>query len=159
MNDLNRHARILGAALAFMCLACSSNHGPGTPEPAVDVVAIGYGEQDRSLVTTAISSIAPAGGPNRYARIEEMMRGRAPGVEVRRVGHDFRIRVRGAGALGGGEPLIVIDGMPMQQTSVSALAGLNPNDVQRIDVLKDAGATAMYGSRGSNGVIVITTRR
>jgi TonB-dependent SusC/RagA subfamily outer membrane receptor len=80
-------------------------------------------------------------------------------VDVRRLeGGELRVRVRGAvTGPGGGEPLYVVDGMPLPNGA--ALSGLNPDDVARIDVLKDWSTAAAYGSRAANGVIVITTRR
>src|SRR5215213_9329781 len=97
-----------------------------------------------------------------YSRIEELIEGRASGVRVLR-GHDgsFRLQIRGVSSPAGhNDPLIVIDGTPTAELRPgSALASLNPQDVVRIDVLKDAASTAFYGMRGANGVIVITTRQ
>src|SRR5215208_1436517 len=73
---------------------------------------------------------------------------------------ELSVRIRGASSLmGGGEPLWVLDNMPLNTSISGALAGLNPQDIERIDVLKDAGATAIYGSRGMYGVILIRTKR
>jgi TonB-dependent SusC/RagA subfamily outer membrane receptor len=76
-------------------------------------------------------------------------------------GGGYSIRIRGASSFyGGGEPLFVIDGVPMLSTRPGhELDGINPSDIERIDVLKDAGSAAVYGSRATNGVILITTRR
>jgi TonB-dependent SusC/RagA subfamily outer membrane receptor len=97
-----------------------------------------------------------------YSRIEELIEGRASGVRVIR-SHDgsFRLQIRGVSSPAGhNDPLIVIDGSPAAELRPgSALASLNPQDVVRIDVLKDAASTAFYGMRGANGVIVITTRQ
>jgi TonB-dependent SusC/RagA subfamily outer membrane receptor len=96
-----------------------------------------------------------------YASIEELIEGRAPGVQVlHRSDGTFSLRIRGTSSPAtSNEPLILIDGAPAaDQHSGRALAGINPHDVLRIEVLKDAASTAFYGMRGSNGVILITTR-
>jgi TonB-dependent starch-binding outer membrane protein SusC len=115
-------------------------------------------------VTGAVGSVvaAPDGGP-RVTRVEELLAGRVPGVEVLRLpGGELSVRIRGAAmGLNAGEPLFVVDGMslPVGASAQRILAGISPGDVARIDVLKDAGSTAIFGARGVNGVIVITTRR
>ena len=111
--------------------------------------------------TGAVSSIRGEDAGREATSIVDLMEGRLPGVTVRRLGNgDVSIRVRGASSfMGGGEPLFVIDGRPVMTPAGSALMAISPRDIVRIDVLKDAGATAIYGSRGANGVIVITTRR
>jgi TonB-dependent SusC/RagA subfamily outer membrane receptor len=82
-----------------------------------------------------------------------------PGVDVVRQGGGFRVLIRGMGSItASSEPLYVIDGLPLT-SGTGGMLGISPNDVARIDVLKDAGSTAIYGSRGANGVILITTRR
>jgi TonB-dependent starch-binding outer membrane protein SusC len=100
----------------------------------------------------------------RVGRIEEMLEGRVAGLQVIRLPNgEYSLRIRGVNTLrrdGNTEPLIVLDGMPLsQRTSRTALAGINPRDVESIRVLKDAGSTAIYGMRGANGVILITTKR
>jgi TonB-dependent SusC/RagA subfamily outer membrane receptor len=94
-------------------------------------------------------------------RIEDMLRGQVAGVQVRYEGTGLIIRIRGAEDTGisGGDPLFVLDGLPIAQGADGALVGLNPRDVESIRVLKNASDTALYGSRGANGVILITTRR
>jgi TonB-dependent SusC/RagA subfamily outer membrane receptor len=103
-----------------------------------------------------------AGADQAFSRIEELLEGRASGVQViRRADGTFSLRIRGTSSpSGNNEPLVVIDEIPVLQRRVGqALALVNPRDVVRIDVLKDAASTALYGMRGGNGVIVITTRR
>lgn len=98
----------------------------------------------------------------RVGRIEELLMGRVPGLTVLRTPNGgYSLRIRGRSSFyGNDEPLIVIDGMPIRQGGASnALMSLDPGDVARIDVLKDAGATAAYGVQGGNGVLLITTRR
>jgi TonB-dependent SusC/RagA subfamily outer membrane receptor len=97
-----------------------------------------------------------------YARIEEMIESRAPGVRVLHYQDGtIRLQIRGVSSpTGRTDPLIVIDGTPTTELRPgSALASLNPSDVVSIDVIKDAASTAFYGMRGANGVIVITTRQ
>lgn len=96
-------------------------------------------------------------------RIEEMLRGQVAGVEVRQEPSGLVIRIRGGSSNGFGvttsDPLFVIDGLPIELGAPGALTGINPRDIQSIRVLKNASETAFYGSRGANGVILITTVR
>ena len=122
---------------------------------------VGYGSVDKTQYAGSISTVdgeeAQAAHPRSLA---DMLRGRAAGVEVSDVsGGGVRVRIRGNRSLtGGNDPLYVIDDQVIQ-TIDGVLYGINPYDVQSISVLKDASATAIYGSRGSNGVILITTKR
>ena len=114
----------------------------------------------RDEATGAVSSLMPTEADARVMRVEELLR-RIPGVQVRPQGDgSYEIRIRGQHALTGdvanAEPLLVIDDVAVP---VGALAALAPRDVARIDVLKDAAAAGLYGSRGANGVIVIKTKR
>ena len=110
------------------------------------------------------STIIPSKTDARVTRVEEMLRG-VPGLEVTRLPDgNYRIRIRGQRSIRGNptddNPLVVIDGIPIPNESMSSmLADLSPSDVARIEVLKDAADTSLYGSRGANGVIVITTKR
>ncbi len=127
-----------------------------------EVVVVGYGSQRRQDITSAVSVInmrdigeQPANNPN------QILQGRAPGVVVKQTsgtpGGEFQVRVRGIGSLGAGsDPLYVIDGFVVG-TSVGQ--NLNPNDIESVSVLKDAASTAIYGARGSNGVVLITTKQ
>jgi TonB-dependent SusC/RagA subfamily outer membrane receptor len=129
-----------------------------------DEVSVGYGTQPRSNTTAAITSISPTEAETRVARVEDLLRARVPGLEVLPLRDGtFTLRIRGHHALSGGvgadEPLLVIDDIPALGSAGAMLASLAPQDIARIDVLKDAGATAVYGSRGANGVIIITTKR
>lgn len=95
------------------------------------------------------------------ASIEEILRGRIAGVTVTRTADGgIAVLIRGATSLrGGNEPLYVIDGLPIQPGPGGSLAGINPHDIESIEVLKDAARLTMYGARGANGVIVIKTKR
>ncbi|MEM1057486.1 MAG: TonB-dependent receptor plug domain-containing protein [Bacteroidota bacterium] len=97
-------------------------------------------------------------------RVEEMLRGQIAGVSVRQGANGLIIRIRGTSDVNvpgtsGNDPLFVIDGLPIELGADGALDGINPRDVESIRVLKNASDTAMYGSRGANGVILITTMR
>ena len=112
--------------------------------------------------TGAVATVVPGETDARVSRVEELLRG-VPGLEVTALSNGaYQIRIRGhrsiRGNPGDDDPLIVIDGIP-SAAGVGALADIAPTDVARIEVLKDAGATSQYGSRGANGVIVITTKR
>jgi TonB-dependent starch-binding outer membrane protein SusC len=114
--------------------------------------------------TAAVSTVVPSDLDARVTRVEELLRG-VPGLEVTRMPNgNYQLRIRGRRSIRGNptddNPLVVIDGVPIPNESIgSMLADLPPGDVARIEVLKDAAATSMYGSRGANGVIVITTKR
>jgi len=136
-----------------------------------EVVVIGYGKQIKSTLT---GNIARVGGENLKAMpvvsVEQALQGQAAGVFVEsvngKVGGAMRVRVRGVGSINAGtEPLFVVDGIPLSKDarntsggSMNPIADLNFNDIESIEVLKDASAKAIYGARGSNGVVLITTK-
>jgi TonB-dependent starch-binding outer membrane protein SusC len=140
-----------------------------------DVVVIGYGTQKKRNVTGAVSSFDARKLEERpIQRIDQALVGQLAGVTVKQntgiPGKAFSIQVRGSGSISGGnEPLYVIDGFPLSVNSSNTgngtfttgnpLDNINPNDIERIEVLKDAAAAAIYGSRASNGVVLITTKR
>lgn len=125
-----------------------------------EVVAIGYGSVKRANLTGAVSKMGSQAMEDRaLARAETALQGQLAGVTVRTIsgepGEDMQIRVRGAASVNASsDPLYVIDGVPME-----TLSGVNPADIETIEVLKDAASAAIYGSRGNNGVVVVTTRR
>jgi len=131
------------------------------------VVVVGYGVMKRSDLTGSVSSIdekAIKQGVN--TSIEQAMQGRIAGVAVTQnsgaPGGGISVQIRGINSLSGNEPLYVVDGIAMSgQTSdnTSVMSSINPSDITNIEVLKDASATAIYGSRASNGVVLITTKR
>jgi TonB-dependent SusC/RagA subfamily outer membrane receptor len=93
-------------------------------------------------------------------RVEELLEGRFAGVRVFRHPGGIRVEIRGATSItGNNQPLYILDGMPLDVGSNGALLGINPNDIARIEVLKDIGSTAFYGVRGANGVVLITSKR
>ena len=120
---------------------------------------IGYGSVAREDLSTAVGSVRlQPHEASSYSHVEELIEGRLAGVDVVRTGSGFRIRIRGASSFfAPTDPLFVVDGVPLR--NLGGYLGISPKDVARIDVLKDAGSTAIYGSRGANGVILITTHR
>ncbi|RYF85325.1 MAG: SusC/RagA family protein, partial [Chitinophagaceae bacterium] len=141
-----------------------TNHNVSLTSTSTDleqVVVVGYGTQRREAVTGSVASI---GGEKLRdipsANISQALQGRLAGVDISqtstRPGATMQIRIRGTRSLtADNNPLIVLDGIPFP----GSIADIDPNDVKSLDVLKDASATAIYGSRGSNGVILITTNR
>ena len=128
----------------------------------VQVVAVGYGDVRRRDLTGSIGSADMKDlVKTPVSNITENLAGRIAGVRVSSSdggpGDNFSIVIRGAGSLTGSTaPLYVIDGFPSES---SGLGTLNPNDIESIDILKDASATAIYGARGANGVVIVTTKK
>lgn len=126
-----------------------------------EVIVVGYGTQRKEAVTGSVASISGIAmrevpSPN----ISQALQGRIAGVEISqnstRPGATMQIRVRGVRSLSAdNNPLIVLDGIPF----IGSLGDINPDDIKTIDILKDASATAIYGSRGANGVILVTTEK
>ncbi len=147
-----------------------------------EVVVIGYLQQRRPDVSTAISTVTPKNADKGgYSNFQQILGGRAAGVNVMEnnsePGGGINIEIRGVSSISGStQPLYVIDGVPIElpdmnlngSSQISSLFGnnltanplsmLNPNDIESIEILKDAAATSLYGSRGANGVVVITTK-
>ncbi|SEA77295.1 TonB-dependent receptor [Pedobacter hartonius] len=125
-----------------------------------EVVVVGYGTAKRKDLTGSVGSIDSKEIKDlAVTRVEQALSGRVAGVQVKladgQPGSSPQIRVRGIGSISaGGDPLYVVDGFPTDNIQT-----LNPNDIESLDVLKDASATAIYGSRGSNGVVIINTKR
>ncbi len=144
-----------------------------------EVVVVGYGTQKKSDLTGSIASVGAARlSQAMVGNLDQAFQGRIPGVQVTQnsgaPGGATTVTIRGVSSLGSNQPLYVIDGVPMSgdgvgvqgmtdggngQTRLNPLSAINPNDIESIDVLKDASASAIYGSRASNGVIIITTKR
>lgn len=124
-----------------------------------EVVVIGYGTARKSDLTGSLTQVTSESfAEQKVTRVDQALQGRASGVQISNTagapGGDVRIRIRGANSvLGDNSPLFVIDGFVGGDFSL-----LNPNDIKSIEVLKDASSTAIYGSRGANGVILITTK-
>ncbi|MHA4737397.1 TonB-dependent receptor [Dyadobacter sp. MSC1_007] len=141
-----------------------------------EVIVVGYGSVRKSDLTGSVSSIkSEAIREMPVTSVDQAIQSRAPGVQVTQTsgapGGGISIRVRGANSINSGsEPLYVIDGFPMypdngalgtsgNRQPTNAMATINPNEIESIEILKDASATSIYGSRGANGVILITTKR
>ena len=139
-----------------------------------EVVVVGYGTQKKKVTTGSMSSIKTESFTERpISRLDQGMVGQIAGVRVKQTtgmpGQPFSVEIRGAGSISAGnEPLYVIDGFPIHTeggnsaggfSNGSPLDNMNPNDIASIEVLKDAAAAAIYGSRASNGVVLITTKR
>lgn len=165
MESKGRRARLVALAGGYaiaLGAGCGAATSPPRAAPGPDSVAIGYGTQPAREVTGSIASLSGRDLENQRAfTVEELLRGRVPGLHVyRKPNGDIGLRVRGEGSIyGNSDPLLVIDGVPISGRLSTALLGLSPRDIARIDVLKDAGAAAIYGSRGANGVVIITTKR
>jgi TonB-linked SusC/RagA family outer membrane protein len=135
-----------------------------------EVVVVGYGVQKRKEVTGSISKISGKDIANLVTpSFEGVLAGRATGVQVLTntglIGAAPKIRIRGIGSISGStEPLIVVDGIPIYSgdiggvSATNGLADINPEDIESFDILKDGAATAIYGSRAANGVVLITTK-
>lgn len=126
-----------------------------------DVVVVGYGVQRKSDVTGAVLRVDEKALTTKpVSNAIEALQGKAAGVDITspdRPGSIGSIRIRGQRSLtASNEPLYVVDGVPMQAGGID---NLNPNDIASIDILKDASSTAIYGSRGANGVVLVTTKR
>ncbi len=140
-----------------------------------EVVVVGFGTQKRGDITGSVGSISSeeiAAKP--ITSPDQVLAGRVSGVQIANRSGDpgapINVRIRGVGTAGNNQPLWVIDGVPIVQTSnitvntgssteTNPLAGINPNDIESIDVLKDAASAAIYGARAANGVIIVTTKR
>ena len=147
---------LVGALAALAVLSgcaggqASARRVPSAPEPE--------GSRTSGVTTVSGEDMKRVG----VQRIEEYLNGRVPGLQViRNESGQMSIRIRGSASLGLSEeePLVIVDGIPTPQgMNTEVLRMLDPREVHRVQVLKDASATAMYGSRGANGVLVISTR-
>ncbi len=138
-----------------------------------EVVVVGYGTQRKKELTGAVTSLK-SGEITKVASnsFANSIQGKIPGVQINQSsgapGAGASVRIRGVGTTGGNEPLYVVDGLPIgggnmgisgSADNISGLSIINPNDIESIEVLKDAAAAAIYGARAANGVIIITTKR
>ena len=127
-----------------------------------EVVVVGYGVQKKSDVTGSITSVSARDIETRpVSNAMQALQGKAAGVDItsnERPGELGSVRIRGSRSItASNDPLYVVDGVPLM--SASAIETINPRDIESVDVLKDASATAIYGSRGANGVILVTTKK
>ena len=162
-----------GAAIEISCIGYAtqviSNNGehnvvvvlPDDTQMLEETVVIGYGVQKKSVVTASIAKVdAEALGVTAPTRVDNALKGLTAGVQVTassgQPGASSRIRIRGIGTINDSNPLYIVDGMPM---GVDGIDYLNPQDIESIEVLKDAAAGAVYGARAANGVILVTTKK
>lgn len=141
-----------------------------------EVVVVGYGTQRKIDLTGAVGSISRKDFANKpFTSPDQILAGRIAGVNITNrsgdAGAPIEVRIRGIGTAGNNQPLWIIDGVPVSTntstitvntssaTESNPLAGINPSDIESIDILKDASATAIYGARANNGVILVTTKR
>jgi TonB-dependent SusC/RagA subfamily outer membrane receptor len=138
--------------------ASLSRGGDAGQDQAGNEVPVGLGGQDRTGVSGAVATVRAEDLDREITSMEELFQGLA-GVTVRRLPNGgISLRIRGSSSLSSsGEPLYVINGVPVHAPPGQALLGVSPRDITRIEILKDAGATAIYGSRGANGVVLIFT--
>ncbi|GGH76101.1 TonB-linked SusC/RagA family outer membrane protein [Filimonas zeae] len=171
---------LLISSIGYQDVKVTANGSPLTvelTEAANDlngVVVVGYGTRKRGDVTGAIASVSQAALKQPVSSLDQALKGAATGVQVTQTsgqpGGGVSIRIRGGASIqGGNEPLYVVDGFPLYNSAASTgalsgtptnpLASINPADIESVDILKDASATAIYGSRGANGVVIITTKK
>ncbi len=132
-----------------------------------EIVVVGYGQASKRELTSSVVKVKGAEIANiPVPNFNQALQGRAAGVFVEsnngKVGEGVKVRIRGQGSVNASNsPLYVVDGIPISTGGISgnALADINFNDVESFDILKDAAATAIYGSRAANGVILITTKK
>lgn len=124
-----------------------------------ELVVVGYGVQRKSVVTAAISRVtADELNTNKPSRVEDALKGKVSGVQITQSsgqpGSDSKVRIRGIGTINNSDPLYIVDGMEVG----GGISYLNPVDIQSVEILKDAASAAIYGTRGANGVVLVTTK-
>ncbi|WP_300600918.1 TonB-dependent receptor [Niabella sp.] len=134
-----------------------------------ELVVVGYGRRKKMTTTGAMASVKSSElMQTPVVNVAQGLQGRVSGVQVTQnsaaPGGNISVRVRGANSINGSsEPLYVVDGIPLTNSGgindISSLSAINPNDIESVEILKDASSTAIYGARGSNGVMLITTKR
>jgi TonB-dependent SusC/RagA subfamily outer membrane receptor len=159
-----RHALTLVAVslIGAVMIGCGAARSAPSPPQATPEAKGGAG---RSVAGEGTGSVAVVDGDDLHgipeAQLESMLVGRVAGVQIIKLaGGGISVRIRGQGSINGDtEPLYVVDGMLVHATADRGLYWLNPADIRRIEILKDASTTSMYGVRGANGVVLISTRR
>ena len=155
--------RGVSAGIALLAtVACQSGRPAVEPAPVRDSVNVGYGTQAKRDVTGSVAAVDGATAQRSSpTSVADMIDGRFPGVDVQRLPNGgMSVRIRGSRSLkSNGEPLIVVDGIPQHASTTGVLNDIDPGEVASIEVLRDAGSTAIYGARGANGVILITRKR
>ncbi|WP_374459614.1 SusC/RagA family TonB-linked outer membrane protein [Chryseobacterium taeanense] len=171
-NNVKNFTTVLKIAPAFLLAStiihAQTNDSVTKEKKIEEVVLIGYGKQKKSDLTGSITSISSKDFNGGATSADQLIQGKAPGVSITgnggAPGAGSTIRIRGGASLNAlNDPLYVIDGVPIDAGTINGaanpLALINPNDIESFDILKDASATAIYGNRASNGVIIITTKK
>ena len=161
---MRNYTTVLKIAPAFLLFAGTMLHAQTDSTKTADieqVVLIGYGKQKKTDLTGSLTALTTEDfNKGAVTTAEGLINGRASGVVITQSGtpgSEATIRVRGGSSLNASnDPLLVVDGLPLDGISLSTI---NPNDIESFSILKDAASTAIYGSRGSNGVILITTKK
>jgi len=150
---------VLGAFFLSLMTACAATRSAEGGPTESGAVGVGYGDVQEEHIVGSVTSSRTEDQEMVHSRTVALMLARIPGVRVVELsGGQMSVRIRGTNSiLAGEEPLYVIDGMVVQ--SGAGILGLSPSTIESITVLKDAGSTAIYGSRGANGVILIKTKK
>ena len=150
---------LVGAGTLVAVPACSHRTGPSS-HLAGDSVQVGYGAQPKEKVAGSVAALSDNDIASRPLRIEELLRGKIPGLVIRGSGSDLQFRLRGTNSMTvEQEPLVIVDDVMIQSGNLgNALAGLGPDDIKQVSVLKDVASTSIYGMRGAGGVIIIKTK-
>jgi|APSaa5957512535_1039671.scaffolds.fasta_scaffold39562_1 TonB-dependent starch-binding outer membrane protein SusC len=152
------HCWLFGVLLLLFLPACATTSSAGARPSEREMVDIGYGTVDPDHQTGSVVTLdGPGTGENAFRSLGDML-SKIPGIQVQQLpGGRISVRIRGTNSfLGGKEPLWVVDGVTIQ--TGAGLAGINPSAIQSVTVLKDPGETAVFGSRGANGVILVRMR-
>jgi TonB-dependent SusC/RagA subfamily outer membrane receptor len=167
---MSRNAARTALCVALVVSGCAvapnpSDTGDPAPSPEPDEIPVPYGTQEAANITGAVTSVSVEENDH-LPDVVDMLRGHVAGLQVTELPNgDIRLRIRGTSQSlraddASNQPLLVIDEMPVQPRAIRlALKGLNPHDVESITVLKDLSSTAIYGTRGANGVILIVLKR
>ena len=150
---------LAGAGALLGVSACSQRTG-SAPRPAGDSVQVGYGAQPKDKVSGSVTTLSDKDISSRSQRIEELLRGKVPGLVILGSGPDLQFRLRGTNSMNADqEPLVIVDDVMIQSGNIAnALAGLSSDDIKQVSVLKDVSSTSIYGMRGAGGVIIIKTK-
>jgi len=150
-------ARAVLIVVTLTVVSGCATHMSVAPRPASDgdIIDVGYGTLPRARATGSVSSLSRAQIDEQPAQTVADLLERVSGVQVLQVAGNVSVRMRAASH----DALVVIDGTPLRENGGIALLTLRAANIERIDVLKDAGATGNYAAHGSNGVVLITTRR
>lgn len=168
MKNFTTVLKIAPAFLLASTIIHAQTTDSATKEKKIEeVVLIGYGKQKKTDLTGSITSVSSKDFNGGATSADQLIVGKTPGVQITgnggAPGSGSTIRVRGSSSFQYNDPLIVIDGVPLETNSLAGatnpLSLINPNDIETFDILKDASATAIYGNRATNGVILITTKK